>query len=229
MNVLVTGADAGLGHRLVGAFAADGHLVIAGCRQQPEIAAGGGWDHRQVRPVRMDVTSDEQVEDAAALVRRCGGIDVVVCNAAICSRKVAVGFTALDLSDGEPEAIYAVNVIGVIRTLKHMMPLLCGRRLAVFISSEAGSVADNQRTGHIAYSASKAALNMVAKLAHNTLLPTGGSGLVIHPGWMRTAMGGSSASEDPQVVAASIVRMIAVFQPGEVLPFMDWLGRPMRW
>ena len=78
---------------------------------------------------------------------------------------------------------------------QQFLPLLekSGLKLIINILSEAGSVADCRRENQFAYCMSKAALNMQSKILQNYLKPRGFKILAIHPGWIRTNMGGPQA------------------------------------
>ena len=76
---------------------------------------------------------------------------------------------------------------------------------------------------------SKTALNMQSKILQNYLGPDGFKILVLHPGWMRTDMGGADADIHPDESAESIFRLATKdWQPSDGI-YMDYDGSPRRW
>ncbi len=121
-------------------------------------------------------------------------LDLIINNAALLYRESAVNpIERIDL-DAAAETL-DVNALGPLRVLKHFLPLLYGgpRAMVVNLSSEAGGTPDCQRDAWYAYCMSKAALNMASMILQNYLREKGIKVLAVHPGWMRTRMGGEDA------------------------------------
>ena len=179
-TVLVTGASRGLGARLCQDYEAAGWDVIATCRH-PEVGS---------KALPLDVGDERSV---AGLGRHLSGrpIDLLINNAAILGD--TGGLASLD-SEGFLE-VMRINTLGPLLVFRALLPnLLAGRRrLVANISSRVGTAAGLDDDGDYAYRCSKAALNLAtAKLAYDY----GGRGLTIlalHPGWVRTDMGGPGA------------------------------------
>jgi len=192
---LVTGAAGGIGYELCRQLGKRGFSVVA-CPRLPDPERLSRWvrEHPgRAHEVAMDVTDDASVTAAAARVgATVERIDVLFNNAAIYPDD-AGGLQGLD-----PSALisaFDVNAVGPLRVARAMLPLLrrgSGRRL-VQITSRMGSIGDNSGGGAWAYRMSKAALNMATR---NLALELGGEGFVclaVHPGWVRTRMGGDEA------------------------------------
>jgi NAD(P)-dependent dehydrogenase (short-subunit alcohol dehydrogenase family) len=76
---------------------------------------------------------------------------------------------------------------------------------------------------------SKAALNMQSAILKNDLGREGIEVLAVHPGWMRTEMGGPHAAIDPKEAAAGIVALTRT-RRGPADPFyLDYTGKPLNW
>jgi NAD(P)-dependent dehydrogenase (short-subunit alcohol dehydrogenase family) len=102
-----------------------------------------------------------------------------------------------------------------------------------FVSSEAGSIARAKRTAWFGYVMSKAALNMEARILFNALHPEGYTFRVYHPGWIRSYMGGTKATEgtfEPEEAAA---RAIPIFlgprEDEDRLVMVDFEGNEWPW
>jgi NAD(P)-dependent dehydrogenase (short-subunit alcohol dehydrogenase family) len=115
--------------------------------------------------------------------------------------------------------------------IQQFLPLLKKgkRKLLINISSEAGSIADSTRTGEMAYCMSKAALNMQSKILHNYLAPKGIKVLAVHPGWVRTDMGGKDADISAQESAEGIFMLATQTWKADDTIYLDYRGNPMRW
>ncbi|RIX52696.1 SDR family oxidoreductase [Paenibacillus nanensis] len=232
MEILITGANRGLGYELASEAAARGHHVWAGVR-------GPGSSADRLRALQeqypqgvtllpLDVTDEQAVAYAREQVtKRTDAIDVVINNAAIL-RGRDEKLEELDLE--QVEESFQTNVYGPILVMKHFLPLLRkGKEQAVInISSEAGSLA-NAWAGDYSYGMSKAALNMFTAQLRSLLVPHGFAVYAVHPGWIRTDMGGSEATGD----AAESARSILDLAERKVVPeegkwFVDKKGNPMK-
>ena len=130
--------------------------------------------------------------------------------------------------------VYKVNVVGAMMVLRSFIPILGKAKspLVVNLSSRLGSIAlrgNTQLGGAIAYSASKAALNMLTKQASIDLAGDGITVVSISPGWVRTDMGGPDAKYSVRESVERILQNVAGFTPestgkffgedGETLPY----------
>jgi NAD(P)-dependent dehydrogenase (short-subunit alcohol dehydrogenase family) len=226
-RVLITGASRGFGAALAERFAARGDRVFAGVRTGSEarVTESGG-----LALVPLDVADDASVHRARALVAaETPAIDVLVNNAAIRSRTVNEPVESIDFRD--VAQTFDVNAIGPLRVVQAFLPMLrLGRSpILVNVSSEAGSLDWCKRERELDYCMSKAALNMATVILANYLR---GRVKVIslHPGWLRTDMGGPNAALDPHEVAklvADVVIREAASPSGSL--FVDYEGKPMPW
>jgi NAD(P)-dependent dehydrogenase (short-subunit alcohol dehydrogenase family) len=76
---------------------------------------------------------------------------------------------------------------------------------------------------------SKAALNMLTRLVQNLVAEKGIKVLSIHPGWLRTQMGGKNADLSPQDVAKLIIQKLTEGQLKDLPIYMDYTGKKMNW
>ncbi|XP_077493770.1 D-beta-hydroxybutyrate dehydrogenase, mitochondrial-like [Amblyomma americanum] len=120
--VLITGCDTGFGHRLAKRLSRKGFLVFAGCLSSKSDGAEALKCLSNVKVLQMDVTKQEQVDDALDVVKEHLGDRVlwsVVANAGIGSGGL-LEWTSLDTV----AKIFDVNVFGVLRIIKMFLPLL---------------------------------------------------------------------------------------------------------
>lgn len=175
-SVLVTGASRGIGRATTLRLAAAGWDVVAGVRRSADgeaLAAEGGG---RVRPVRLDVTS---ADDLAALRGELASLDAVVNNAGI-----AVFGPLEGLPVGDLRRQLEVNVVGQVAVTQAVLPLLrASRGRVVFISSLSGRVA-TPLTG--AYNASKFALEAAADAFRLELRPWGIGVSLVEPAQVDT-------------------------------------------
>ncbi|MEU1516003.1 SDR family NAD(P)-dependent oxidoreductase [Streptomyces sp. NPDC005811] len=226
MIALVTGANRGIGHEVSRRFLGLGWTVLVTARSERaarEAAAGLGTG---AHPLRLDVTSPGDAEEAARVLReRFGGLDVLVNNAAITydTWQRAVG---ADL-DVVREAL-ETNLYGPWRLAQAMLPLLRASRRprVVNVSSEGGSLA-GMTGGTPAYSVSKAALNALTRLLAGELRADGVLVNSVCPGWVATDMGGPGGRPVAEG-AAGIVWAATLPDDGPTGGFFRD-GRPLPW
>jgi len=222
-TVLITGANRGIGFEFARQYAADGANVIATCRDPAKADKLVGLG---VRVEQLDVT-DPASAAALAGALKAVPIDILIANAGY------YGPERQDVDDADWDGFletFRINSLGPLllaQTLKHN--LLSGQdKKFVVLTSKMGSISDSTG-GYLAYRASKAALNMIA---HNIALEWKKHGIkvaILHPGWVKTDMGGPSA---PLTTAESVVEMmnrIAELWPGNSGHFLDYQGKEIGW
>ncbi|QGG57800.1 SDR family oxidoreductase [Paenibacillus sp. B01] len=230
MNILITGAGRGLGLELAAECLGRGHHVLAGLRRpeqpSPEFRALADQHGERLEPVRLDVADEAGIAELAARLSGQGRqLGAIVNNAAVLEAR-ETPIERLDLAF--MESTMDINLYGPMRVAKHLLPLLTEPDAALInISSEAGSMT-NAYPGDYPYTLSKAAMNLLTEQLSRVLAERGAIALSVHPGWMRTDMGGEQAKLDPRESARGIADLIE--RRVEVPPgfrFVDYLGRPM--
>jgi NAD(P)-dependent dehydrogenase (short-subunit alcohol dehydrogenase family) len=223
---LITGGNKGLGKTAASRLAALGHTIVIGARDPERAAAaaqelGADW-------VQLDITSDESVAAAADVIReRYGRVDVLVNNAGI-----AGGTPALDAVDGPALlAVLDTNTVGAARMMHAFLPLLRSSEhpVVVNVSSGLGSFAvrsDESRIEHgiptLAYSASKAALDMLTKIWAQFLPDIKIN--VVDPGYTATDLNGHSGHQTVEEGTDAIVAMATIGADGPTGEFQDRHG-----
>ena len=223
-TVLITGASRGLGQELARQYAAAGWRVIA-CSRQPSARNGETGIERRT----LDVTDARSM---AALAESLGErpIDVLINNAGV------RGDTG-GLSTVRPEdflEVMRVNALAPILVVQALLRNLLagGDRIVANISSRAGSLAEgtlDDDEGDYAYRCSKAALNMATVKLAQDLRPHRVTVLSLHPGWVRTDMGGHQASVPVAESAAGLKAIIDRAGLAESGSFRAFDGRTVSW
>jgi NAD(P)-dependent dehydrogenase (short-subunit alcohol dehydrogenase family) len=201
-TVLVLGANRGLGLEFAKQYAADGYDVIATCRRPTEATE---LRRLGVRIEALDTSTASSIE---ALAKKLEGesIDVLICNAGVYGPR---GDAMTDMPTEDFDLVMRTNVLGPLRlTLAFASQVAKARGVMAFLSSRMGSISTMSSSSGIAYRASKAALNAVVKAASLELGKRGVRVVSLHPGWVRTDMGGPSATLTPQESVAGMRHVI---------------------
>jgi NAD(P)-dependent dehydrogenase (short-subunit alcohol dehydrogenase family) len=127
--------------------------------------------------------------------------------------------------------VHDVNALGPMRVLESFIEHIAQseRKLVITITSAMGSLADNKAGGSIAYRSSKAAVNMAMRSAAIDLAPRGISCVLVHPGWVRTDMGGPKAPLSPQESVRAMRQLIGTLGPKNSGHFYGYDGREYPW
>jgi len=230
-TILVTGANRGIGLALTAELLKDRNRVIATARNPAkagELARLGTGHALEI--IKLDVTSDESVEAAVAKVKEtAGSLDVLVNNAAVFPEDGDESIFEMKLEHFR-EA-YETNVIGVVRVTRAFLPLLENGKnpRIVNISSGAASVTAKDDNGYYAYSASKAALNMVTRAMAAEFQPRGICVVAMTPGWVKTEMGGPNAPLVPEESARAIAKTIATLTMEQTSKFIERTGGEVKY
>jgi NAD(P)-dependent dehydrogenase (short-subunit alcohol dehydrogenase family) len=229
-TILITGANRGIGFELTQQYAEVGWRVIACCRE-PDNAQGLDGvsdDHRgQVSIHRLDVTNSEHIKSLATSIGDTP-IDILLNNAGIYGRRDA---TLGNTDENQWLETFRVNTIAPIKVMEAFIDMVGASQRKVFasITSKMGSIADNTSGGSYVYRSSKAALNAAMKSAANDLKDRGISVVVIHPGWVRTDMGGPSALLSVEQSAKSIRELLGRVSIKDTGKFFNYDGTVIPW
>jgi NAD(P)-dependent dehydrogenase (short-subunit alcohol dehydrogenase family) len=233
-TVVITGASRGLGLALTECHVAAGDHVFAGCRRPADAPALRALENVTVLP--LDVTDEESIRRFGdAVATSTDHVDVLLNNAG--ANATAFGGDAahsgvLELDPSHFRAQMEVNAIGPMLVARSLLDLLraspAGR--IVNISSQLGSLAlGAQMLRDIGYNASKAALNMVTAALAGTLGPEGIVAVAIHPGWVRTDMGGDAAPLSAKDSAAALLQTVRTLTAADNGCFLKWDGSRHPW
>jgi NAD(P)-dependent dehydrogenase (short-subunit alcohol dehydrogenase family) len=221
MKALIIGASRGIGLEFVRQCRADGAAVTATARNDEGLARLRGLG---ATALKLDVAD---AASASGLTWPIDGVgfDVVVINAGVYGPRSS-GLEPP--SQAEFDAVMHTNVLGAMRVLPQIVDVLAPNARVAVISSRMGSIGARTSSGGWLYRASKAALNSVLKDA-SMALQGHAICIALHPGWVRTDMGGVGADLDVQTAVADMRRTLAGLKPGDNGRFFNHDGVALDW
>ncbi|HUP07296.1 MAG TPA: SDR family oxidoreductase [Caldimonas sp.] len=221
MKVIVIGASRGIGLELVRQYRADGVDVTGSARSEEGLARIRALG---ASAITLDVAD---AASAAGLGWQIEGqrFDVAIVNAGVAGARVA----ALDPpTEDNFDLVMHTNVLGPMRVIPQLAEALApGAKLGV-LSSRMGSIGSRTSASSWLYRASKAALNSVLKDAALTLGDKAVC-VALHPGWVRTDMGGAGADIDVETSVAGMRRVIAALEAGVRGEYRNYDGAEIPW
>lgn len=220
MNILVIGASRGIGLEFVRQYLADGCQVTATARDTDGLEKLGRLGASALRA---------DIADAASCMALQAQLQGAQFDIAIVCAGLGSKLPTLSAPDNEVfDSVMHTNVLGVMRVMPILAATLVqGGRLAV-LSSGLASMAARTQAGNWLYRASKAALNSVLKdvalqLDRRVICVS------LHPGWVRTDMGGANAALDVSESAAGMRRVIAGLGMADSGSFRSYTGEVIPW
>ena len=223
-SILVTGASTGIGRHLTETLAEAGYHVYAGARKDKDLAELDAIDN--VTAVRLDVTKQDQVDAAVALVKEKGtGLYALVNNAG-----VGGGGPVIETPIEDQTFVYKVNVEGVYRTTKAFAPLIIESKGRIITT---GSIAGTLSAfpGFSVYSGSKHWIEAFTDGFATEMEPHGVMVSVVEPGNYKSrirrtsaerrmekteATGGEITDEMQKAYEATTERELSYKEPDEV-------------
>lgn len=222
MNVVITGASRGIGLELTHQALQAGHQVLAVARK-PEKSEGLNSlqkDFKTLTTLATELTSPEAIKKIGQALNGWNEVDVLINNAGIYKKSA----TAEDFMES-----FRVNSVTPYLVTEALLSKLkkSKKPVVVQITSLMGSIADNGSGGSVVYRSSKTALNMINKCIalENPWLTT----LVVHPGWVKTDMGGEQAPVEINESAGGIWKVIQHAKNENTGKFYDFRGKELPW
>lgn len=226
-TVLITGANRGIGLQFVRNFLALDWNVIACCRnvQKAQALNDLSDEHANLEVHTLDVTDYQRMAELAEEIKH-RHIDVLLSNAGVYGPRNSFG----QIEAAAWRDVLEANTIAPLMLVQHFVEHVAAsdNKVVALVSSKMGSIADNNSGGSYIYRSSKTALNQVAKslsldLAHRDI-----SVITLHPGWVKTDMGGPNALTSIEDSVAGMMNTLqsAVTRSGE---FIDLDGSVIPW
>ena len=226
MRFVVTGANRGIGLEFVKQLTARGEEVDATARDPgdaPELQALARPGFRlRIHP--LDVADDASVAAFAEQLPP-GPVEVLINNAGVSGVKGGEPIDPADIL-----RVFNVNAVGTLRVVRALLPRLRegeGKKI-VNLTSVLGSIAE-ANGGRFAYRMSKTALNMATRILAEDLRGEGFRTVALHPGWVRTRMGGGAAPLPPDQSIRGMLRIIDGLTAEQSGRTFDFQGREIPW
>jgi NAD(P)-dependent dehydrogenase (short-subunit alcohol dehydrogenase family) len=229
-NILITGANRGLGFEHTRQFLARGKRVFALVRE-PDAAAELQALAVQYVGALTILTYDALDPAAPARIAAQLGltpIDLLFANAGANGAK-REQFGAVDA--GAVLELVNINALAPLKLVEALKPNIVAseRKLIAFQSSLMGSITDNASGGHYAYRIAKTAMNMMAK---NVAVDLQGEDVItvaLHPGWVKTRMGGENAPVALEVSVSAQQRLLDGLTLQDAGGFFNYDGVVLPW
>jgi NAD(P)-dependent dehydrogenase (short-subunit alcohol dehydrogenase family) len=229
-TVLVTGANRGLGLEFARQYAEDGWRVFAACRAPDsarELKALESRHADRLSVLALDVTDGAAAKAVAGRLQN-EAIDLLLNNAGVGSppgQKIGSFDYAAWLR------VLDANVLGPARMVESFVESVAKSRdkRIITVTSLMGSIADNSSGGSYAYRSSKAAVNAAMKSFAIDLAPRGITCAVVHPGWVRTDMGGAGGKLSAAESVGALRSLIDSLKRQDSGKFFNYDGKPLPW
>lgn len=224
-SAVITGANRGLGLEFARVYLAAGWTVHAGCRnpmRADELKKLKGDLH--IHALNVD-----DPKDAKALAKSLGSepVDLLLNNAGIYGKRdLKVG----GFDHDEFLNVLKTNVVAPIRLAEALVENVAHSNMKkmAFVTSRMGSIAMNAG-GSIAYRTSKAALNMAVSCLSMDVKSRGITCILLHPGWVKTDMGGPNAAIGIPESIAGMKQVIEKTGHDDTGKFFDYQGQAIPW
>jgi len=247
-SAFITGCSRGLGLELVRQLAPHTEFLFASCRN-PEYASELielAEDNENIKVLPVDVLQHESfgdiVEEVSSIIGG-GGLNLLINNAGVSPRSTRINYVSAD----QMNETFAVNTISPLLLTKAFLPLLkeaadsgseeseeycINNSVVVNMSSILGSISENigDRSGGLyPYRCSKAGLNMVTRSLSSDLKPFGITVISLHPGWVRTDMGGPNAPLAQHESVDNMINTLRNLRFEHSGLFFNHDGEPIPW
>jgi NAD(P)-dependent dehydrogenase (short-subunit alcohol dehydrogenase family) len=230
-RILITGANRGLGLELTRLCAARGDRVFAGCRfpeHDTQLKDLSARYPGQIDILPMEITDKASLHRCTQQVRsKVDALDMLINNAAIDAK----GETLRTFDAEKAAQQWKVNAVGQVLVAQRFLDLLkAGTNPKIInVTSEAGSISTMKHYRGYYYFGSKAAMNMFSRSMAWDPDTAGIITIALHPGWVRTDMGGTNAHLSVTESAEGILKVIADLTPEDNGKFYTWDGKEYPW
>ena len=227
-QLLITGANRGIGLEFVRQYASAGYRIIACCREPLKATALNtlaASSRGKVIVHALDVSDFTQIERLAEELKG-QAIDLLINNAGFYPSG-ALG----SIDYAEWQKAFLVNTMAPARMVECFVEHIAASRQhkIATLSSKMGSIADNGSGGSYLYRTSKTAVNMLMKNLAIELKPRGIATCTLHPGWVQTDMGGANALITTQQSVAGMRSVIDQLSPENGGRFIGYDGKEIPW
>ena len=236
-NILISGANRGIGLEFTRQLLGAGDHVVAACRHPGKATAlnelAGEYPGR-LHVLPLDVADAKSraslVHDLPLVLGEAdngtpGRIDLLINNAGVLHSGERFGhIEAAILEDS-----FRTNAIGPFLLAQALAPLLNDGARIANLSSVMASIASRGEFRSPSYCASKAAQNMLTVQLAQAVAARGIVVLALHPGWVQTEMGGEHATVPTADAVRGLLQVVDGATPAQSGSFLDWRGGALPW
>lgn len=225
-TVLLTGANRGLGLEFARQYAGRGWRVHACCRKPADALELNQMAGPNLVVHALDVRDFDAVAGLARTVSE--PIDVLLANAGV------YGPNKMNLGQIDYAAwaeVFAINTMAPARLAECFVEHVARsqKKTMAAITSLMGSIAANSGGRHYLYRSSKAALNAVVKSLAIDLAERGVKVVTLHPGWVKTDMGGADADLETPASVAGVIGVLERLRMEDSGKFFNYDGGELPW
>ncbi len=226
-TVFLTGANRGLGLEFTRRFLQEGWQVFAVARTpSAELEALGA--NPRLHLVRGDLLDEEFINQLPGMLEG-ETLDLLINNAGIMGTNSFAGSGRLmqglaDFDRDEWRQVFELNVFTPMHVSSRLLPLMRDGSRLITLSSIMGSIERNSFPGWYAYRASKSAVNMMMNCMSLELESRGIIAVALHPGWVKTDMGGAGADLEIDQSLDGMMQVIDGLTTDDSGKFIGWDG-----
>ena len=228
-TVLVTGANRGIGLEFVKHYLDRGDQVIGTYRnsENSDELIQMGEDHDSLKTYTLDVSSGKSLEDFPNQLGEIP-IDIFINNAGVFGPRNST-FNNVDEKNWIP--VLRINAVAPLILTQLIIENLrkSSVKKLIYITSKMGSIDDNKGGGSYVYRSSKTALNAVVKSISVDLADEGMCVALLHPGWVRTDMGGPNGLIDTNTSVSGMIKVIDGLDQPLSGGFFNYDGTEIPW
>ena len=223
-TAVITGASRGIGSEFVVRLLNEGWRVYAGYRQEKHRL--DLLDNENLFTYQLDVTDNDSIESFTNNVKH--HIDLLINNAGVPDGRWR---NIKEIDDEWALEVININSLGPVRLVRSLYEKMGGNSLStvVMISSLMGSIDDCHSGRSYAYRASKTALNMFTVAMKKEALEDNISFLILHPGWVKTRMGGENAPVEMDTSVDGMMELIGEHTLENSGRFVQYDGVDLPW
>ena len=223
-TAVITGASRGIGSEFVVRLLDNGWRVYAGFRK--EMHRLDLIEDENLIVGQLDVTDNDSIERFAQEVEH--HIDLLINNAGVPDGRWR---NIKEIDDQWALDVININTLGPVRLVRSLYDKMSGENLStvVMISSLMGSIDDCHSGRSYAYRASKTALNMFTVAMKKEALEDNISFLILHPGWVKTRMGGENAPVEMDTSVDGMMELIEQHNLEDSGRFVQYDGVDLPW
>lgn len=229
-TVLVSGANRGIGLEFVRQYADAGWQVYAACRSPENAAALNALAANyagRVQVLPLDIGNSAHIRALADSLKG-QAVDLLLNNAGVYGQNDA-NFGKVD--EAKWMQTLHINTVAPLMLAQALVDNVASSEYKVIanLSSKMGSIEDNGSGGSYVYRSSKAALNMVMKSMAIDLSARGITVVNLHPGWVKTDMGGPNAQISVEQSVSGMKAVLAGLKPADSGLFFEYDGSVIPW